>query len=125
MIVNLAYAAASVIPIASTINVLVLAVQAAGGGFIALKCLYLGITWRRGHEHGMDEFSALGIAAALIVGATAIGAAVGGSAGTPLIDTQALHTLSEDLGDVVGASLYLAALLVPSERVWRWLRGEK
>ena len=122
MLVSIAEAAASAIPIATTINVLVLAVQAAGGGFIALKCLYLGITWRRGHEHGMDEFSALGIAAALIVGATAIGAAVGGSAGSPVVGGS-LQTLSADVGDFLGASLYAWAAVAPFVRLYRWMRG--
>lgn len=121
--VSSAEAAASIIPIAATINVLVLAVQAGGGGFIALKCLYLGITWRRGHEHGMDEFSALGIAAALIVGATAIGAAVGGSAGSALLPAIAPQTLAGDLGDFLGATLYSGAMVAPFVRLYTWMRG--
>jgi hypothetical protein len=124
MFIGSAWAAASAIPIAATINILVLAVQAAGGGFIALKCLYLGITWRRGAEHGMDEFSALGVAAALIVGATAIGAAVGGSAGSPLGAAVSVHTLSADVGDFLGASLYLGVTLAPAVRLYRWIRGQ-
>jgi hypothetical protein len=116
-------ATASVIPIAATVNIIVLAVQAAGGGFIALKALWLGISWRRGHEHGMDEFSALGIAAALIVGATAIGSAVGGSAGSALAALPTLHTLSADVGDFLGASLYSGAAVVPGLRLYAWLRG--
>ena len=121
LLVSIAEAAASGIPIAATpINTLVLAVQAGGGGFIALKSIWLGITWRRGHEHGMDEFTGLGISAALIVGATAVGAAVGGSAGSPLLPEMALHTLSADVGDFLGASLYAWAALAPLVRLYRW-----
>jgi hypothetical protein len=88
-LVGIAEAANSVVPITAALTILVASLQSAGGGFIALKCCWLGITWRRGTEHGMDEFSAIGISAALILGATAIGAAVAGAAGMPLLPVSA------------------------------------
>jgi hypothetical protein len=72
----------------------------------------------------MDEFSALGIAAAFIVGATAIGAAVGGSAGSPLLASITLHTLAADLGDFLGSGIYVGAMVAPFMRLYRWARGQ-
>lgn len=113
-LVETAWAAgAGVVPITAALTILVTSIQAAGGLFVALKCCWLGVTWRRGTEHGMDEFSAIGISAALMVGATAIGQAIGGAAGdmggTPVL----VLGLSELVGDVVGRVAYLSAVLAP------------
>jgi hypothetical protein len=123
--VSLAWAGTAVVPIVAALTVLVGSLQTAGGGFIALKCCWLGITWRRGTEHGMDEFSAIGISAALILGATAIGQAVAGSAGASLGPVVAGYgPLNEIVGDVAGAVSYLAAMLSPGVYLRReQLRG--
>ena len=114
-LVGTAWAGQSIVPIATALLVLTASLQSAGGGFIALKCGWLGITWRRGTEHGMDEFSAIGISAALIVGATIIGNAVAGSAGAPLMPVVAgVGPLNEIIGDVIGSVGYLMMLLSPS-----------
>jgi hypothetical protein len=113
-LVGIAEAAGGVVPITAALTILVASLQSAGGGFIALKCCWLGITWRRGTEHGMDEFSAIGISAALILGATAIGAAVAGAAGAPLTPALAgFGPVNEILGDVLSSAGYLGTLLAP------------
>jgi hypothetical protein len=114
-VVRTAWAAQSIVPITAALTILVASLQSAGGGFIALKCCWLGITWRRGTEHGMDEFSAIGISAALILGATVIGNAVAGGAGSPLVPMVAgIGPLNEIVGDVIGSGSYLMLLLSPS-----------
>jgi hypothetical protein len=126
-----AWAGTGVVPITAALTILVSSIQGAGGGFVALKCCWLGITWRRGTEHGMDEFSAIGISAALIVGATIIGQAIGGVAGMPLTPAMAgVGPLNEVVGDLGGSLLYLTSLLTPGlylcrEKVrgfWRHVR---
>jgi len=124
-LVGIAEAGTAVVPITAALAVLVASLQTAGGGFIALKCCWLGITWRRGTEHGMDEFSAIGISAALIVGATVIGAAVAGVAGQGLTPVAAgIGPVNEVVGDVAGIAGYLLALMSPGLYVRRLqLRG--
>lgn len=125
-IVGTAWAATSVVPIATVLGVFVASLQSAGGGFIALKCCWLGITWRRGTEHGMDEFSAIGISAALIVGSTAIGAAVAGVAGAPLVPVLAhVEPLNVLVGDLVGHVSYLGAALAPGLYLRRLIRSRR
>jgi hypothetical protein len=122
-IVGTAWAGVAVVPIATALAVLTASLQSAGGGFIALKCCWLGVTWRRGTEHGMDEFSAIGISAALIVGSAAIGAAVAGSAGSPLVPTvAAFGPLNEIIGDVVGSLSSIGWTLAPGLYARRWWR---
>jgi len=122
-VVGVAEAAQSVVPITAALTVLVSSLQAAGGGFIALKCCWLGITWRRGTEHGMDEFSAIGISAALILGATVIGAAVAGSAGAPLTPQHAgIGPLNELVGDLISHATAIGWASMPGLVLHRWLR---
>lgn len=122
-VVSIAYAATGVVPITAALTILVSSLQSAGGGFIALKCCWLGITWRRGTEHGMDEFSAIGISAALILGATVIGTAVAGGAGATLLPGGGIGPVNEILGDVVGSVSYLSAALAPGWYMRRLRRG--
>lgn len=123
-LVGLAEASASVIPITAALAVIVGSLQAAGGGFISIRCIWLGITWRRGTEHGMDEFSAIAIAAALIVGSTAIGAAVAGAAGAPLMGATGVSPINEVVGDLIGSLSYLATVLLPGGMLTRrWRRA--
>jgi len=113
-LVGTAEAGTAIVPIVAALTVLVGSLQAAGGSFVALKCCWLGILWRRGTEHGMDSFIDVGVSAALIVGSTAIGAAVAGAAGFPL--TPALAgggAFSEIVGDLVGHGLAFTAMLGP------------
>jgi hypothetical protein len=113
-LVGMAWGATGIVPITAALAILVSSLQSAGGGFIALKCCWLGITWRRGTEHGMDEFSAIGISAALILGATVIGAAVAGGAGSPLVPVMAgIGPLNEVVGDLLGSLGYLSAAVAP------------
>jgi len=109
------------LPLAAPLTVILRSLQGAGGLFVAIKSVWLGITWRRGHEHGTDEFTGIGIAAALIVGAEAIGQAVSAGAGAPLLPLP-LPPLNALVGDGIGALLYLHAVMGPAIVGWRRVR---
>ena len=114
-LVGMALASAGGLSIAQPISVLTSAIQSAGGGFVALKCCWLGAQWRRGTEHGHDEFTALGISAALLVGSVPLGAAIGGgAAGMPLVPLVAgMAPWNEIVGDLVGYGGGLSVLFGP------------
>jgi hypothetical protein len=114
-------ATAGSLPLTAPLTVIIRSLQGAGGLFIAIKSIWLGVTWRQRAEHGTDEFTSIGISAALIAGAEVFGQAVGLTSGATLLPMP-LPPLNEVVGDGLSALLYLQAIMTPALLGWRHLR---